>query len=192
MEAFTQLLFFFLLSSPSPPSALTSPVRLLTTGWGLIPGIYLSWLASNLTLPKKKHIFNEVPVCRKNNPGWDVLIGSESCSSRLEWDHSNAPAACSSSKSWKRIFTKSSPTPRCFKFRALQHLSRNASGFLTHFYQRKNNALERLLQAEMRSRGRECMPWLCIKCCASETGRDLNMCALIRSADVTLALCQCD
>lgn len=87
---------FFCLPSPRPPSALTSPVRLLTTGWGLIPSIYLSWLAPNLTLPKKTNIFfNEVPVCQ-NNQGWGVLIGSESCSSRLEWDHSNAPAACSS------------------------------------------------------------------------------------------------
>lgn len=48
----------------------------LTTGWGLIPGIYLSGLAANLTTLLKTY-FNEMPVRRNNNLYRDVLIGFE-------------------------------------------------------------------------------------------------------------------
>lgn len=82
----------------------------LTTGWGLIPGIYLFGLGANLTLLKT--YFNEVPVCRNNNQGWDVLIGLESSCVRLERDHSNMLGAAAatihrrvkgSNSSWRRM-----------------------------------------------------------------------------------------
>lgn len=54
----------------------------LTTGWGLIPGIYLFRLAARSTLLKT--YFNEMPVRWNNNLYWDVLIGFERSSLRLE------------------------------------------------------------------------------------------------------------
>lgn len=48
----------------------------LTTGWGLIPGIYLSGLAASL-MPLLKTYFNEMPVRRNNNLYGDVSNGFE-------------------------------------------------------------------------------------------------------------------
>lgn len=73
METFRRLFFLCTYFTSLP----------LTTGWGLIPGIYLFRLAASL-----KTYFNEALVGWNNNLSWDVLIGFERSSQRLEWDHS--------------------------------------------------------------------------------------------------------